>query len=205
MATYTYANIDLKESKRLADLHGIIADLKFCHDCCGQFVRSYLSDALITQCLATSIVVRYARCFNSGKRNEGKSGLLEQIPSEDRDTHEIIYALRDKHYGHAVSHLETYKTRVWLNPTERGEKINSIGIEGHFLAAPDPHLFMKLVKIIEHLIPWLEAEIEKEKSRLLPIVSARYSLSDLYSRNVECAPEMNYEKLVVKKPTPKSS
>jgi hypothetical protein len=125
------------------------------------------------------------------------------LSSDERKIHDLVYALRDKHYGHCASNLETFRTCVWLNPIERGGRaVNSVSPEVHYLSAPRPELFLALSKGIETLVHWIESEIGKEQDELKHLVEKCFTLDQLYAGNAKPPPLMRFAELLPKKRKP---
>ena len=117
------------------------------------------------------------------------------ISPVDLALHQLVIDVRDKHIAHSVNDFESHKVRVWLNPEERGRKINNVNIESHYLAGPKPELFERLKNLIDQLLLWIEAEKKWEEERLVQIVGQRYDLNSLYSLDAESPDDIDYSKV----------
>lgn len=192
MASYTYVNIPLPEAQTLIDFRGIKNDLEFCKQAIGVLLNTYLSNREISESLSCTIIVKYARCFNNGRRFGGKE-LLAVLGGEEMKVHDNVLWLRNKHVGHKVSDLETGKPRINLNPEERGRAVNSVDVELHVMAIPAPKLFISLLDIIAKLLLEIDKLERLESIKLKVIVEQRFTLDQLYASKAEPPPPMEYE------------
>jgi hypothetical protein len=195
MGIYRYVNPELPEAKRLADLSGIASDLECCRDYCDRFTDTFPSDRDL-QCFAVFIAIKYARCFNQGARKGTSRELLSILKEDDRQIHDIIYALRDKHIGHSVSDWEAHFPRVWLTPEEEGRGIASVSIESQETLAPSPRLIGRLKEVVEKLLEWIKSEMRAEETKLFQVVTERFALDYLYSLDVQPIKEPGYDSLL---------
>lgn len=198
MATYSYANIELPEAKRYFDLTGIENDLQSCSYYCEKYINVMehiaspdpLTDREHLECIATFAFVKYGRCFKGGVRSSTEKELSQQIAEKDLELHKHALDIRDKHISHSINEFENHRLRVWLNPKERGRKVNNVNIESHRLVAPSPEFFTRLTALIETHLTWIKTEQKKESAALKELVTERYTLDELYKLSPETPPEM---------------
>lgn len=209
MAVYRYVNVQLPEAKRLADLYGIAYDLQACRDYCDKYLRAFegafsraTDEAKHLECFSVYVFVKYGRCFKGGVRGKAGVEALTALSAEDLELHNLVVNIRDKYVAHSVNDLESHKVQVWLNPEEKGRKINSVGIESDYLAGPEPRMFESLKQIIDKLLSWIEAEKKREEERLIPIVAKNYDLNGLYSREAESPDRIDYTRILRPRRTP---
>jgi hypothetical protein len=208
MAEYTYVNILLPEAKRLADLYGTVIDLRACHNYCEKYLQIFFNitqppyETQHLECFSTYIFVKYSRCFVGGVRKDFGAELRNTLSSEDLVLHDLVIDIRDKHIAHSVNDFESHKVRVWLNPEERGRKINNVHIESDYLAGPKPELFERLKYLIDKLLLWIEVEKKREEERLIQVVGQRYDLNDLYSLNAEVPDAIDYSRVKRRRRSP---
>lgn len=146
-------------------------------------VCSDIKDSTISDSLSVAIPVVYARPFNSGVRVR-----VSEIPkicydSDQKKLHAEVLAVRSKHVAHSINDLEGQQIRVWLNPVERGKKINHVNAEHLFaLSWFTREQYRMLSVMISKAFEWIEGELEKEEAKMKAIVEAQFDLDDLYSR-----------------------
>lgn len=201
MAVYSYVNIALPEAKRLADLYGIENDLRACREYCEKYLQVFAGihqpteETRHLECFSVYIFVKYGRCFKGGIRSATEKQILGNLISDDLDLHQLVIDVRDKYIAHSVNDFESHKVRVWLNPEERGRKINNVNIESHYLAGPEPQLFERLKTLINKVLSWIDEEKTKEENRLIELVGEKFDLNDLYSRQAELPDEIDYSRV----------
>src|SRR5437879_732105 len=96
-----YANYIFRapEAKRLASLGGIVHDLQGVVEYCNLLIeRSDFDKFNHTEweAISSAAVVRYARCFVSGKRDFLRDSLLDSADRGLQRDHQFFMALRDK-------------------------------------------------------------------------------------------------------------
>ncbi len=172
MALHRFVNVDLSEAKRLADLYGIEYDLRACSEYCDYYLAEFEklgqpgSDHKHLESFSISAFVKYARCFKGGVRVSTEKELTAAVPDEFKEIHELILDIRDKYIAHSINDLENHEVRVWLNPEERGKKINNVNIGSDYLAGPEPDIFLKMKTLVAALIDWIKDENTTEQSSL---------------------------------------
>jgi len=205
MAISPCVNIVLPEAKRLADLYGVAFDLLACRNYCEKYLQVFTNisqpddETKHLECFSVYIFVKYGRCFKGGVRRklekELKDVIRNTLSPDDLAFHQLIIDIRDKYIAHSVNNFESHKVRVWLNPEERGRKINNVNVESHYLAGPEPELFERLKYLIDKLLLWINAEKKREEERLIQIVGQRYNLNDLYSLDLAALSDIDYSKV----------
>ena len=208
MAVYTYVNISLPEAKRLADLYGVAFDLRACLNYCEKYIQVFANifqsndETKHLECFSVYIFVKYGRCFKGGVRRELEDEIRATLSHDDLVLHQFVIDVRDKYIAHSVNDFESHKVRVWLNPEERGRKINNVNIESDYLVGPEPELFERLKCLIDKLLVWIEAEKKREEERLIRVVGQRYELNDLYSLNAEAPSNIDYARVAQRRRSP---
>lgn len=198
MVAYTYVNIRLPEAKRLADLYGIGIDLRACREYCEKYLQVLANIDEPTQesrhleCFSVYVFIKYGRCFGGGVRVDVENEIKATLSPEDLDFHKFIMGIRNKHIAHSINSFESHKARVWLNPVERGRKVNNVNIESDYLAAPGFGLFENLKRLIEKIFSWIDTEKKVEEKKLTQLVSERYDLDYLYSLEAEVPDDIDY-------------
>ena len=109
MTVYKNIAISLPGSRELAELGGIIEDLKWVEDACTKLVDLWKDpqrDALLLEGMSAAALVRDFRCFSSGVRPRLPSEIVEKAPDAWRKAHQYYKDVRDKHVAHSVNLLE---------------------------------------------------------------------------------------------------
>src|SRR6185312_16072634 len=109
MATNTFAEICLPEARLLADLTGICYDLERARDFATR-LKSALAirsqDSSLVEPLTIASIVQYCRPFSGGKRVNVNERLLAVFTKNQRDMHDWIRAVRDRHIAHSINTFE---------------------------------------------------------------------------------------------------
>ena len=182
-----YIPIPLPEGKRLADLSGISQDLFSCRDYIQLFrslcqtPHSGLNHQLI-DCIVTTIFIRYGRALGSGARSPVQHELKQIMTDADLAVHQMVMALRSKHFAHSVNACESPEITVSLSVGSPTRRVTSVSVGITKILAPDMFVFDNLQILVDKLHAWTISEQKTESCRLLPIVEERYSLDELYSR-----------------------
>lgn len=109
---------DTDLAARLVQLEGVRSDLQDAEDLLARIVKTApTADYLMLDALATAAIVRYARCFRSGRRGTVESLVEWPENISNNPLHQRVLAIRDKHVAHAVNEFETNSVYLWL----RGE------------------------------------------------------------------------------------
>ncbi len=205
MAVYTYVNIKFAGAKRLADLYGIGHDIRACSDYCEKYLQTFAAisqpseiqptnEGVHLECFSAFIFIKYGRCFKGGIRDETSKEILATLSPEDLKLHQLAIDIRDKYIAHSVNDLETHKVRVWLNPEEKGRKINNVNIESHYVAGQDLQIYQRLKQLISRLLSWIDAEKKREETSLIKLVGHQYDLDYLYSQDAEPPEDIDYSR-----------
>ncbi|MGF1879292.1 hypothetical protein L4D77_29040 [Photobacterium frigidiphilum] len=101
-------HIDMKEVKLLASLHSMVTDLKNILVTCKSALNmtDSIEDQACIDAIGTAGLIKYMRCFHSGKRSSLSIDDLSSFTEEERKAHQYFKALRDKHVAHSVSSYE---------------------------------------------------------------------------------------------------
>jgi len=210
MATYSYVNLELPEAGRYFDLTGIAFDLGQSKDYCEKYVHLMARIASpepvperdFLECISTLAIVKYGRCFKGGVRRKTEKELSQNIPKDKIEFHQHVLDVRDKHIAHSVNEFERCRVRVWLNPEEKGRKVNNVNIELHGLIAPGPEFFARLSQLIDMHLAWIKAEKKQESAKLKELVEERFSLEELYSLRPEAPPPLEMHRAGKKRKWP---
>lgn len=208
MATYTFVNIKLPEAKRLEDLYSIAYDLDACSKNCDYYLET--SNKLsqpdgnqhYLECFSVNVFIKYGRCFVRGARTDTQIELSKVVPEGYRELHELFLDVRDKYIAHSINDFEDHNVRVWLNPEERGKKINNVNIGSVYLSGPELIHFIKLKELITHLLKWVDAEKKKEQNILREVVNERFDIDDLYQMEAGTMRDIDYSKVRKRRKNP---
>ena len=126
-------------------------------------------DPVLWEAVSSAVVVRYARCFSSGARDQLSHKLMHSAPDTLREAHEYFIAVRSKHVAHSVNDFEENDVTVTLR--EDGDDISIQGFGAHHgrvmgldFAAPE-----RLSEVAAWVLKHVNQEIKKEEQKLLPI------------------------------------
>jgi hypothetical protein len=113
------AKVDYEEAKKLADLGAIIQDLGFTMKTCSRLkklLKEESQDSLLIESMWTAALIRYARCFATGKRIGLSESIFDGLVGEPHEIHKIYIDLRNKHIAHSVNPFEQMVVGLVLSP-----------------------------------------------------------------------------------------
>lgn len=177
--------ISLPEGQRLADLSGIAHDLRSCQDNIALYAelsttKLSLRKHELMDCVMTTIIIRYGRCFGQSVRGVTQKELEAQLGPADLDVHKMIIALRNKHYAHSENSCELAQINVWLTTDSPEKEATNVSVGTRYVSGGDPIILNNLSVLLSKLLNWAIDEEKKESIRLLPVVLKKYSLEALY-------------------------
>ncbi len=118
--------IDFSEAKQLADLLSIMRDLQAVVESCKRVVsliESKNEDHVQIDALWSMSLIRYVRCFNTGKRYDLKADeLFKSQKGDPIGAHQFYWNMRDKHVAHSVNPYEQMNVGLILSPGDSGSK-----------------------------------------------------------------------------------
>ena len=126
---------------RLGDLSLVLLDLRSVIELCRRLGSELAKpaaerDNLTIEALWTAALVKYVRCFTSGKRTELDASVFEDINGA-RDTHQYFKNMRDKHVAHSVNPFEGVGVRVLLSGEPGQCLVEGIVVFQHRLVSSD--------------------------------------------------------------------
>jgi hypothetical protein len=173
-ALYTFRD---PEALRLASLGGIEQDLQGVIDYCRimtERLNSSNFSYIENEAISSAAIIRYARCFVTGKRDRLRSELLSAAEPSMQALHKRIMAMRDRHVAHSVNPFEenavTVEISVHFTSSEEIRSVHTAHwrIGGLSLSEPED---------LRELAEWVLAKVREEKAseqaRLLPLVQRR--------------------------------
>jgi len=119
------AKVDYEEAKKLADLGAIVQDLRFTMETCSRLkklLKENSQDSLLIESMWTAALIRYARCFASGKRFGLSESIFDGLMGEPHEVHKMYIDLRDKHIAHSVNPFEQMEVGLVLSPQSSHER-----------------------------------------------------------------------------------
>lgn len=112
------AELTSEDAARLGDLSLALLDLRSVMDLCERLDAELEKPAgdqdwLLVEALWTAALVKYVRCFASGKRSTVEVSVFDGLDGA-ADTHQHFKNMRDKHVAHSVNPFEGVKVGVVL-------------------------------------------------------------------------------------------
>ena len=177
--------VDYEEAKKLADLGAIVQDLRFTMETCSRLkklLEEKSQDSLLIESMWTAALIRYARCFASGKRFGLSESIFDGLKGEPHKVHKMYIDLRNKHTAHSVNPFEQMEIGLILSPQNSHErKIIGVATMSMRYISPDiegVHQLGLLAKVLLEKACEIAKQYEKkvlEKGKSIPI-------DDLYKR-----------------------
>lgn len=120
------AGVDFPEAKQLGDIASILRDLQTVIEMCKRVVtllETKNEDHVLIDALWSMSLVRYVRCFTSGKRYGLKvNELFKDLKGDPIGAHQFYKNMRDKHVAHSVNPYEQIHVGLVLNPPDSENK-----------------------------------------------------------------------------------
>ena len=116
---------DYEEALKLADVYSILQELKSVMETCTrlrQLLKAEQKDWLLIESLWTAALIRYSRCFASGKRHGLSEDIYKDLPGDAIGVHRLYENLRNKHIAHSVNPFEQVKVGLILSSEKSQEK-----------------------------------------------------------------------------------
>lgn len=129
------------KAAQLGDLSLVLLDLRSVIDLCtrldGELVKAEADrDDLLIEALWTAALVKYIRCFTSGRRFGLEVSVFDGL-SGAKETHQYYKDMRDKHVAHSVNPFEGVTVRVLLEGEPAKHKATGIVVFQHRLVCTD--------------------------------------------------------------------
>ena len=179
------AEVNFDEAKVLADLGAIVQDLGSIMKMCSrlkQILKEESKDSLLIESLWTTALIKYARCFKSGKRFGLDESILNGLKGEPHKAHKFYLDMRDKHIAHSVNPFEQMQVGLVLSPKDSHEKkvvgVAILSIRHMVSDVKGVHQLGLLSKVLLEKVCKIAKQYEKktlEKGKIMPI-------DDLYKR-----------------------
>jgi len=173
------ATVSFEEAQRLADLGAILQDLKFTMATClrlEKFLKEGSDDSLLIESLWTSALIRYARCFATGKRFGLDEKVFDGLEGEPIKTHKFYIDLRSKHIAHSVNPFEQMEVGLILaSKTQKKKEIIGVAtLSMRQISSNEDgvHQLGLLAKVLADKVAEYGKEYERkvlEKGKTIPI------------------------------------
>lgn len=173
------ARVDFDEAKMLADFGAIAQDLGSIMEICSRLkkmLKEGVQDNLLVESFWTTALIKYARCFKSGKRFGLNESLLNGLKGEPHKVHKIYLDMRDKHIAHSVNPFEQMQVGLVLSPEDSNEKkvigVATLSIRHMVSDVEGVHQLGLLSKVLLEKVCEIAKQYENktlEKGKTMPI------------------------------------
>jgi hypothetical protein len=119
------AKAESSEAKKLADLAAIVQDFRAIMQACSRLkklMEENSQDYLLIESLWVSALIKYARCFATGKRFGLSKDIFKNLQGKPLKVHKFYIDLRNKHIAHSVNPYEQMEVGFILSPPSEKEK-----------------------------------------------------------------------------------
>jgi hypothetical protein len=174
VATHTWVDLHIPEASRLADLSGILWDLRqaqeFAKLLASEFGAAKPNWQLVEP-LSIAATVMYSRPFSRGVRHRLGEEDLKILTTEQRQAHDHLRAYRDRHVAHSVNPLEENIPRAnYCVERVKEEGITGISYGGGRVVGLSGADVAAIIALTTVLQAHIESQIANEQARLLPVV-----------------------------------
>jgi len=119
------AKANSSETQKLADLAAIIQDFRTIMQTCSRLknlLDENSKDHILIESLWVSALIKYARCFATGKRFSLSKDIYQDLQGEPLEAHQFFINLRNKHIAHSVNPFEQMEVGFILSSVNESEK-----------------------------------------------------------------------------------
>ena len=155
-----------------------ISVIKIC-DRLIQLLRQNSKDRILVESLWTTALVKYVRCFASGKRFGLSEKIFEGLKGDPIGTHNYYKEMRNKHIAHSVNAFEQVKTGLILSDPGIERKIKGIVTFSQWYISPKEDGIETLKNLCFVLRKKLSETGKKIHQEVLD-AAAKLSINDLY-------------------------
>jgi hypothetical protein len=170
-------------SRKYADLLSIAADLRSTDEICQRLVKCLedpSADKVLIDALSTASLVRYARCFVTGKRATLDTQRIAHLPGDPIRVHEYYKDLRDKLAAHSVNPFEETLVGLALSdPLTEPRLVLGTATLSRRHIAHDKHGVEQLGRMACEFLKSLTTEIEQCQAEVLAEAQS-HPIDDLY-------------------------
>jgi hypothetical protein len=126
------SELNTDDAALLGDLGLVVQDLRSVKELCrrlaGELDREP-KDAVQIEALWTAALVKYVRCFSSGKRFGVKQDIFSGLDGDPIGAHKYFKNLRDKHVAHSVNPFERVRVGVLLSaPSVQPQIVEGVAV-----------------------------------------------------------------------------
>lgn len=115
---------DFSQAEQWADLYSIARDLDSAIQICERLIELLPSnDQVLIESLWTAALIKYARCFSSGKRFGLSIDVCDELKGDPKGAHQYYIDMRNKHLAHSVNPFEQVKIGLVLSDPKVERKI----------------------------------------------------------------------------------
>ena len=169
---------------RLPDIHGWLQDIHSAQEFASRLSHELSTenpDPVLLDALSTAALVRYSRCFTTGKRARLSIVELSTASPTDIDLHERLRGIRDWHIAHPVNEQEVHALYVIVDGSPEATT-GAIGFSSFSSVSLhlQPSEVSTMLELCQKWIHWLNEQLIKEEIPLRPLVS-RLSRAELLS------------------------
>lgn len=173
------AKVDFPDAQNLADLAAIIQDLRTIMQTCSRLenlLDENSKDTILIESLWVSALVKYARCFASGKRFGLSKDIYQKLQGEPIRAHQFYIDLRNKHVAHSVNPFEQMEVGLVLSSANESEKkiigVSTLAMRHIVSDKKGVHQLGLLSRIAQDKICYLAKDTEEkvlEQGKKIPI------------------------------------
>ncbi len=180
------ASVDFPAAKRLGDIASILRDLQTVVEMCKRvaaLLESKSQDHTLIDALWSMSLVRYVRCFNTGKRYGLKvDELFKDLKGDPIGAHQFYKNMRDKHAAHSVNPYEQMHVGLILSPpdSEKQEVVGVSILHGTYLC-PQIDGVKQLGALAEVVLHHVR-KVDKEYQDLVLKKGKELPIGDLYEQ-----------------------
>ncbi len=192
-ASYLQVPLDGPAAGFTADLDSIARDLKFARSCAAAYVANEDHEdsedhSILLQALWNAGVISYRRATSKGTGHlvtQGKRPRLEKelvplLSEEQRQVHEQVMDMADKHVAHRVRDYEQARVVAVLEPPPGERRVVGIGVLGVHMIGPTPEVAQHLAEICALFLDVLSAQAAANNDALTKELNASADLDELY-------------------------
>ena len=187
----------IKETKRLADLHGIEDDLRNTIKLCQSSLElhkpkppkdgsadEWLNNNWIANQLAFNAIVQYCRVHVHGVRMRIPDEWIEQLHEEDKETHNYFKSVRDKYISHSVNSFEDNQVFLNLSRYSNFIEVSSVTVDSGRIVGFSQLDIERLNRLAQIIFRRTQIEIEIEKLKVFHLARS-IPINELLTRNKE--------------------
>lgn len=181
-----------------ADLGGIKYDLEVIRKLCLQVEKiddASLHDGLIVDAIGVAAVIRYVRCFHhTGKRKSLTLDDIISLSDEEREVHDMVKLMRDKHIAHAVSHFEECYCEAYIEIEDGVRQPFSKILTGAERVIFNKNNIWAIGELVSSVFSIVIEKMREEEVRLLSIINS-FSEDDIAKFKPHVPLNVDYKKI----------